>query len=196
MQFSTLPVPPARYIMVTRVNCMFPSAVIETYHYLWKCQIFQFILVSLSSYSCLSQCYYIGGAETSATGLLNEVARPLSYHMPALKICEKLSGKDEQICELKYGKYPLLHYIVCPTVISRFIGSESCTTYPTSMKSLERMRTCLIGIALTLKNVKNEIEFFSSEFFQNFKCLTCIQGALSPVSLAIDKILGHRGINS
>jgi len=49
-------------------------------------------------------CYYIGGMETSATGLLLELAKPLSYHMPAEKICEKLSVKDEQICGLKYDK--------------------------------------------------------------------------------------------
>lgn len=49
-------------------------------------------------------CYYIGGSSQSATGLLLEVARPLSYHKPALKICQNLSSKDDAICDLKYEK--------------------------------------------------------------------------------------------
>ncbi|CAH1783920.1 unnamed protein product [Owenia fusiformis] len=49
-------------------------------------------------------CYYIGGSETSATGLLNSMSKPVSYYMPAEKICEKLNSKDSQICELKYDK--------------------------------------------------------------------------------------------
>lgn len=36
--------------------------------------------------------------------MTNEVSKPLSYHVPVEKICEKLKKKDGQICELKYGK--------------------------------------------------------------------------------------------
>lgn len=53
------------------------------------------------------QCYYIGGTEDAATGMLKEVVKPLSYHKPADKICENLKKIDAQICELQYGKYHL-----------------------------------------------------------------------------------------
>lgn len=36
--------------------------------------------------------------------MINEVSKPLSYHVPVEKICEKLKKKDSQICELKYGE--------------------------------------------------------------------------------------------
>lgn len=49
-------------------------------------------------------CYYIGGTEDAATGMLNEVIKPLSYHKPAEKICEDLKKRDGQICELQYDK--------------------------------------------------------------------------------------------
>lgn len=49
-------------------------------------------------------CYYVGGMETSATGIVNEMARPVSIGMPPEKVCEKLSMKDSQICDLKYEK--------------------------------------------------------------------------------------------
>lgn len=49
-------------------------------------------------------CYYIGGSEDSATGILGEMSKPLSFGMPAEKICEKLKKKDSQICELRYEK--------------------------------------------------------------------------------------------
>lgn len=57
-------------------------------------------------FSCMFslQCYYIGAAETSATKLVREVAKPLSFGKPAEKICEDLKKKDGQICELRYGK--------------------------------------------------------------------------------------------
>lgn len=32
------------------------------------------------------------------------MSKPLSWSMPAEKICEKLKKKDNQICDLKYGK--------------------------------------------------------------------------------------------
>ncbi|KAL3272106.1 hypothetical protein HHI36_022568 [Cryptolaemus montrouzieri] len=47
-------------------------------------------------------CYYLGGLEESATGILGEMSKPLSWSMPADKICEKLKKKDAQICELRY----------------------------------------------------------------------------------------------
>uniref|UniRef100_A0A2P2HX90 Mesencephalic astrocyte-derived neurotrophic factor homolog n=2 Tax=Hirondellea gigas TaxID=1518452 RepID=A0A2P2HX90_9CRUS len=49
-------------------------------------------------------CYYIGGLEESATGILGEISRPLSWSMPTSKICEKLKKMDSQICELRYEK--------------------------------------------------------------------------------------------
>ncbi|KAM8915034.1 mesencephalic astrocyte-derived neurotrophic factor [Spinachia spinachia] len=49
-------------------------------------------------------CYYIGATSDAATKMINEVSKPLSYHVPVEKICEKLKKKDSQICELKYDK--------------------------------------------------------------------------------------------
>ncbi|KAL0977948.1 hypothetical protein UPYG_G00163650 [Umbra pygmaea] len=49
-------------------------------------------------------CYYIGATNDAATKMVNEVSKPLSYHAPVEKICEKLKKKDSQICELKYDK--------------------------------------------------------------------------------------------
>lgn len=49
-------------------------------------------------------CYYVGGTEDAATGMVKEVTKPLSYHMPAEKICEKLKKRDAQICELQYDQ--------------------------------------------------------------------------------------------
>ena len=50
------------------------------------------------------QCYYIGGLEESATSIVSELAKPVSWGMPSDKICYKLYIKDQQICDLKYGK--------------------------------------------------------------------------------------------
>ncbi|XP_006191656.1 cerebral dopamine neurotrophic factor [Camelus ferus] len=49
-------------------------------------------------------CYYLGATEDAAAKILSEVTRPMSVHMPAMKICEKLKKVDSQICELKYEK--------------------------------------------------------------------------------------------
>ncbi|CAL1276650.1 unnamed protein product [Larinioides sclopetarius] len=49
-------------------------------------------------------CYYIGGLEESATKIVAEMSRPLSYGLPIDKICEKLKKKDQQICDLRYEK--------------------------------------------------------------------------------------------
>lgn len=50
-------------------------------------------------------CYYIGATSDAATKIINEVSKPMSYHVPVEKICEKLKKKDSQICELKYDKH-------------------------------------------------------------------------------------------
>ncbi|XP_049868858.1 mesencephalic astrocyte-derived neurotrophic factor homolog [Pectinophora gossypiella] len=49
-------------------------------------------------------CYYLGGLEESATGILGEMSKPLSWSMPSDKICEKLKKKDAQICDLRFEK--------------------------------------------------------------------------------------------
>ncbi|KAJ8676670.1 hypothetical protein QAD02_012457 [Eretmocerus hayati] len=49
-------------------------------------------------------CYYLGGLEESATGMLGELSKPLSQHFPSERICEKLKSRDSQICELRYDK--------------------------------------------------------------------------------------------
>ncbi|KAG7472924.1 hypothetical protein MATL_G00114090 [Megalops atlanticus] len=49
-------------------------------------------------------CYYIGATSDAATKIVNEVSKPLSYHVPVEKVCEKLKKKDSQICELRYDK--------------------------------------------------------------------------------------------
>ncbi|XP_071449704.1 mesencephalic astrocyte-derived neurotrophic factor homolog [Hetaerina americana] len=49
-------------------------------------------------------CYYLGGLEESATGILGELSRPVSWSMPPDKICEKLKKMDSQICDLRYDK--------------------------------------------------------------------------------------------
>ncbi|XP_025424437.1 mesencephalic astrocyte-derived neurotrophic factor homolog [Sipha flava] len=49
-------------------------------------------------------CYYLGGVEDSATGILSEMSKPLSWSMPALKVCERLKKMDAQICDIKFDK--------------------------------------------------------------------------------------------
>ncbi|XP_017880643.1 mesencephalic astrocyte-derived neurotrophic factor homolog isoform X2 [Ceratina calcarata] len=49
-------------------------------------------------------CYYLGGLEDSATGILSELSKPISWSMPANKVCEKLKKMDAQICDLRYEK--------------------------------------------------------------------------------------------
>jgi hypothetical protein len=49
-------------------------------------------------------CYYLGGLEESATGILVELSKPLSWSLPADKVCEKLKKKDVQICDLRFGE--------------------------------------------------------------------------------------------
>eukprot|EP00088_Acartia_fossae_P067811 TRINITY_DN8500_c0_g1_i1.p1 TRINITY_DN8500_c0_g1~~TRINITY_DN8500_c0_g1_i1.p1 ORF type:complete len:176 (+),score=54.13 TRINITY_DN8500_c0_g1_i1:60-587(+) len=49
-------------------------------------------------------CYFLGGTADAATGILGEMAKPMSWGMPVDKICEKLKKKDRQVCELTYEK--------------------------------------------------------------------------------------------
>ncbi|KAG8201109.1 hypothetical protein JTE90_028777 [Oedothorax gibbosus] len=49
-------------------------------------------------------CYYLGGLEESATKIVTEMAKPLSWSLPVDKVCEKLKKKDVQICDLRYEK--------------------------------------------------------------------------------------------
>jgi len=49
-------------------------------------------------------CYYIGALPESATYIMNEVTKPLSWGMPPEKVCERLNEKDAQICDLEYDK--------------------------------------------------------------------------------------------
>lgn len=46
----------------------------------------------------------MGGAATSATYIVPEMTKPMSWKMPADKVCEKLLKKDPQICDLRYEK--------------------------------------------------------------------------------------------
>lgn len=50
------------------------------------------------------QCFYIGALPESATSIMNDVSKPLSWSMPPTKVCEKLRAKDAQICDLKFDK--------------------------------------------------------------------------------------------
>ncbi|GMR48126.1 hypothetical protein PMAYCL1PPCAC_33525, partial [Pristionchus mayeri] len=49
-------------------------------------------------------CFYIGALPESATSIMNDVTKPLSWSMPPAKVCDKLKAMDAQICELKYDK--------------------------------------------------------------------------------------------
>ncbi|KAG8195926.1 hypothetical protein JTE90_001160 [Oedothorax gibbosus] len=47
-------------------------------------------------------CYYIGGTSDSATRVLSEMSKPLSWGLPVDKICQRLGSKDLQVCDLRY----------------------------------------------------------------------------------------------
>lgn len=49
-------------------------------------------------------CYYIGGLEESATSILRDLSKPISYSLPVDKLCERLSQKVGGICALRYEK--------------------------------------------------------------------------------------------
>lgn len=51
----------------------------------------------------LSQCYYLGASSDAATRVTASVSRPLAFHVPVEKICQRLSSSDTQICQLRYG---------------------------------------------------------------------------------------------
>ena len=50
----------------------------------------------------------MGGLEESATGMLGEMSKPISWGVPADKVCMKLYRKDQQICDLRYGKMVII----------------------------------------------------------------------------------------
>lgn len=58
------------------------------------------------------QCYYLGGSQDSATGILSEMSKPLSWSMPALKVCERLKKLDAQVCDIKFGMFDIYIFII------------------------------------------------------------------------------------
>ena len=65
-------------------------------------------------------CYYLGGTEDAATGILSEMSKPFSWGMPMDKVCEKLKKKDKQICELRYGKKEFADFFYLFKLMVRF----------------------------------------------------------------------------
>lgn len=49
-------------------------------------------------------CYYLGGLEESATSILRDLSKPLSYSLPVDKLCERLNAKIGGICALRYER--------------------------------------------------------------------------------------------
>ncbi|XP_078099295.1 cerebral dopamine neurotrophic factor [Sander vitreus] len=47
-------------------------------------------------------CYYLGASSDAATRVTASVSRPLASHVPVEKICQRLSSRDTQICQLRY----------------------------------------------------------------------------------------------
>ncbi|KAM7377803.1 hypothetical protein PAMA_012952 [Pampus argenteus] len=47
-------------------------------------------------------CYYLGANSDAATRVTGSVSQPLASHVPVEKICQRLSSRDTQICQLKY----------------------------------------------------------------------------------------------
>ncbi|XP_051912209.1 cerebral dopamine neurotrophic factor [Hippocampus zosterae] len=47
-------------------------------------------------------CYYLGASNDAATRVTGSVSQPLASHVPVEKICQRLSSRDTQICELKH----------------------------------------------------------------------------------------------
>ncbi|XP_061817233.1 cerebral dopamine neurotrophic factor [Nerophis lumbriciformis] len=47
-------------------------------------------------------CYYLGASSDAATRVTAAVSQPLASHVPVDKICQRLSSRDTQICQLKY----------------------------------------------------------------------------------------------
>lgn len=80
------------------------SFILQDDDYIFWLWVVSFFFRLIASLICIFQCYYLGGLETSATSILGELSKPLSWSMPALKICEKLKKKDGQICDLRFGE--------------------------------------------------------------------------------------------
>ncbi|KAM8883264.1 cerebral dopamine neurotrophic factor [Synchiropus picturatus] len=51
-------------------------------------------------------CYYLGASSDAATRVTASVSQPLSSHVPVEKVCQRLSDKDTQICQLRYEPHP------------------------------------------------------------------------------------------
>ncbi|VDO79785.1 unnamed protein product [Heligmosomoides polygyrus] len=49
-------------------------------------------------------CFYIGALPESATSIMGDISKQLSWSMPPEKVCDKQKSKDQQICDLKYDK--------------------------------------------------------------------------------------------
>ncbi|XP_061524445.1 mesencephalic astrocyte-derived neurotrophic factor-like [Phycodurus eques] len=47
-------------------------------------------------------CYYLGASSDAATRVTASVSQPLASHVPVEKICQRLSSRDTQICQLKH----------------------------------------------------------------------------------------------
>jgi len=47
-------------------------------------------------------CYYIGGTDDAATSMLREISTPIKNSVPTDKICDRLNGKDDHICSVRY----------------------------------------------------------------------------------------------
>uniref|UniRef100_A0A8C3A447 Cerebral dopamine neurotrophic factor n=1 Tax=Cyclopterus lumpus TaxID=8103 RepID=A0A8C3A447_CYCLU len=47
-------------------------------------------------------CYYLGASSDAATRVTASVSRPLASHVPIEKICQRLSSRDTQICQLRH----------------------------------------------------------------------------------------------
>ncbi|XP_075932108.1 cerebral dopamine neurotrophic factor [Anarhichas minor] len=47
-------------------------------------------------------CYYLGASSDAATRVTASVSQPLASHVPVEKICQRLSSRDTQICQLRY----------------------------------------------------------------------------------------------
>ncbi|XP_019955371.1 cerebral dopamine neurotrophic factor [Paralichthys olivaceus] len=47
-------------------------------------------------------CYYLGASSDAATRVTSSVSRPLASHVPVEKICQRMSSRDTQICQLRY----------------------------------------------------------------------------------------------
>ncbi|XP_068442985.1 cerebral dopamine neurotrophic factor isoform X3 [Clinocottus analis] len=49
-------------------------------------------------------CYYLGASSDAATRVTASVSQPLAFHIPVEKICQRLSSRDTQICQLRHER--------------------------------------------------------------------------------------------